>query len=59
MLVLLLSLLARADEVIEQAELLRCMSLLMARNGHADSVAQCPLLGAKRKTFARFGLFRF
>src|SRR6266404_5927161 len=23
-----------------------------ARNGHADSVAQCPLLGAKRKTFA-------
>jgi hypothetical protein len=35
MLVLLLSLLARADEVIEQAELLRCMSLLMA-----DSVAK-------------------
>jgi hypothetical protein len=30
MLMLLLSLLARADEVIEQAELLRCMSLLMA-----------------------------
>src|SRR6266705_1990683 len=33
--------------------------LFMARNGHADSVAQCPLLGAKRKTFARIELFRF
>jgi len=28
-------------------------------NGHADSVAQCPLLGAKRKTYARIELFRF
>jgi hypothetical protein len=31
----------------------------MARNGHAESVAQCPLLGAKRKTCARIELFRF
>src|SRR6478736_2082546 len=35
------------------------MSLLLARNGHVDSVAQCPLLGAKRKTCARIELFRF
>ena len=35
------------------------LSSLMARNGHADSVAQCPLSGAKRKTFARIELFRF
>jgi hypothetical protein len=27
--------------------------------GHADSVAQCPLSGAKRKTCARIELFRF
>jgi hypothetical protein len=26
---------------------------------HAGSVAQCPLLGAKRKTYARMELFRF
>jgi hypothetical protein len=32
---------------------------LLARNGHAESVAQCPLLGAKRKTCARIELFRF
>jgi hypothetical protein len=31
----------------------------MARNGHADCIAQCPLSGAKRKTFARIELFRF
>ena len=31
----------------------------LARNGHADSVAQCPLLGAKQKTCARIELFRF
>jgi quinol monooxygenase YgiN len=30
-----------------------------ARNGHVESVAQCPLLGAKRKTCARIELFRF
>src|SRR5437016_1117507 len=28
----------------------RC--LLLARNGHADCIARCPLSGAKRKTFA-------
>ena len=31
----------------------------MAQNGHACSIAQCPLLGAKRKTYARVELFRF
>jgi hypothetical protein len=29
---------------------------LLARNGHADRVAQCPLSGAKRKTYARIEL---
>ena len=28
-------------------------------NGHADSVPQCPLSGAKQKTCARIELFRF
>src|SRR5258705_9271416 len=27
--------------------------------GHADRIPRCPLLGAKRKTFARVELFRF
>src|SRR5258707_3019075 len=35
------------------------MSLLLARSRHADCVAQCPLSGAKRKTFAHTELFRF
>jgi hypothetical protein len=26
---------------------------LMARNGHADCIAGCPLSGAKRKTYAK------
>ena len=30
---------------------------LLARNGHADSVPQCPLSGAKLKTFALIELF--
>jgi hypothetical protein len=34
-------------------------TLHAGENGHADSVAQCPLSGAKRKTFARIELFRF
>jgi hypothetical protein len=48
MLVLLLSLLARADEVIEQAELLRCMSLLMAHFGHGAMSDLSPLCEQKR-----------
>jgi hypothetical protein len=36
-----------------------CALPLMARNGHADRVAQCPLSGAKRKTYARIELFWF
>src|SRR5258707_5449641 len=32
--------------------LLRCMSLLVARNGHAEVSWRCPLLGERRKTFA-------
>jgi hypothetical protein len=31
----------------------------MAQNGHADRVAQCPLSGAKRKTYAQIELFWF
>jgi hypothetical protein len=31
----------------------KSFATLSARNGHSDSVAQFPLLGAKRKTFAR------
>jgi hypothetical protein len=54
------SFLLRADEVIEQeVPCCDCSRPLLARNGHADSVAQCPLLGAKQKTFARIELFRF
>jgi hypothetical protein len=34
-------------------------STVSARNGHADCVAQCPLSGAVRKTFAHTELFRF
>jgi len=29
----------------------------LARNGHADCIARCPLSEAKRKTFARIELF--
>jgi SAM-dependent methyltransferase len=35
------------------------MSLLLARNGHADRIAQCPLSGAKQKTYTRIELFSF
>jgi hypothetical protein len=35
------------------------MSPVMARNGHADCIARCPLSGAKRKTYPRSELFRF
>src|SRR6266481_5029906 len=38
---------------LSASKLLQCMSLFLARNGHADSVAQCPLSGAKRKSYAR------
>jgi hypothetical protein len=31
----------------------------VARKGHADCVAQCPLSGAKRKSYALIELFRF
>src|SRR6476620_455443 len=48
--------LATADQVIDDGQ---CVSPGLARNGHVDSVAQCPLIGAKRKTFARVELFRF
>src|SRR5258708_38391177 len=39
--------------------MLRCMSLLLARNGHAEVSWRCPLLGEQRKTFALIGVFRF
>jgi hypothetical protein len=32
-----------ADEVIEYADLLRCMSPVVARNGHAGAANRCPL----------------
>jgi hypothetical protein len=49
MLVLLPSLLARADEVIEQAELLQCMSLLLAHFGPHAMSDLSPLSGVERK----------
>jgi hypothetical protein len=30
----------------------------MALNGHADLIERCPLLGPKRKTYARIEVFR-
>jgi hypothetical protein len=54
------TLLGRADEVIDLSLiLLRCLSPEVARNGHADCIARCPLSGAKRKTYARIELFWF
>jgi hypothetical protein len=32
---------------------------MAAQNGHAGRVERCPVLGGKRKTFARIELFRF
>jgi hypothetical protein len=32
---------------------------LLARNGHADRIGECPFLGAKRKTFARMSFSGF
>jgi hypothetical protein len=37
----------------------KCMSLFLARNGHAEVSWRCPLLGEQRKTYARMELFRF
>jgi hypothetical protein len=54
------TLLARADEVIEQAvKLLRCMSLLLAPLRHANCIERCLLSGVTRKICARTEFFSF
>jgi hypothetical protein len=34
------------------AQLLRCMSLLLAQSGHPDTLNQCPLLGDMPRDFS-------
>jgi hypothetical protein len=37
----------------------RLLRRLVARNGHADRIERCPVLGVERKTSARREYFRF
>jgi hypothetical protein len=54
----LASLLARADEVIEQRlPCCDCSQPLMALFCRADRARQCPFMNEKRKTLARIEVF--